>query len=490
MKRIQFASFAFLVAIALFILFIIAPNTGQLSALPHAARMQSDIPGVQTLNFQRTDYTTGNNPQSVAVGDFNKDGKLDMAVSNYNNGNAGTVSVFLGNGDGTFQPKVDYATGNGPVVVIVGDFNHDGNLDLVTANDTGSSVSVLLGKGDGTFQPRKDYGAGSFPHWVAAADFNGDGFADLVETNEGSNNVGVFLNNGDGTFQAMKTFATAAEPWSVSTGDFNHDGKQDLAVTCYYDSDVCVLLGNGDGSFGGYVEYAAGNAPGVIVTSDINLDGIPDLVTANYTSGNTGTAGVLLGNGDGTFQAPIYSTVGLGPDGLAVGNFNGDKYPDLVVANLIGNNMSVLLGNGDGTFQPQQEFNTGNFPIGVTAKGLNGQAAGSDDIVATNDFGISASVFLNEAATRITLSSSPNPSKKGQAVTVTATVKAAVSGQPTGSVTFETQSKKVKVPLSNGAANVTVTINQAGKFKARALYSGDSNFNPGYSGILTQTVNP
>ncbi len=157
---------------------------------------------------------------------------------------------------------------------------------------------------------------------------------------------------------------------------------------------------------------------------------------------------------------------------------------------MIGNNISVLLGNGDGTFQPQQEFNTGNFPIGVTAKGLNGQAAGSDDIVATNDFGVSASVFLNEAATRISLTSSPNPSKAGQPVTVTATVKAAVSGQPTGSITFERKSHKEKVPLSNGTASFTVTINQAGKFKARALYSGDNNFNPGYSGILTQTVNP
>jgi len=491
MKPIQFASIAALITVGLFILFIVVPGqTAPLANLPQAARMTASGPQVQTLNFERTDYTAGNNPQSVAVGDFNKDGKLDFAVSIYNGGNAGSVSVFHGNGDGTFQPKVNYATGNGPVVVVATDLNHDGKLDLVTANDTGASVSVLLGNGDGTFQARKDYGAGSFPHWVAAADFNGDSYLDLAVTNEGSNTVGIFLNNGDGTFQAMKTYATAAEPWSLSTGDFNHDGKQDLAVTCYYDSDVCILLGNGDGSFGPYKEYVAGNAPGVVVTADINLDGIPDLVMANYTSGNTGTAGILLGNGDGTFQPPIYSTVGLGPDGLAVGNFNGDKFPDLAVANLIGNNMSVLLGNGDGTFQPQQEFNTGNFPIGVAAQGLNGQAAGSDDIVVANDFSTSASVFLNEAATRIALTSNPNPSKKGQPVTFTATVTGAVGGQPTGNITFETSSKRKKVPLSNGIASIKVTINQTGKFKGKGVYPGDSNFNPGLSGILTQTVNP
>jgi hypothetical protein len=445
---------------------------------------------VSTLNFQRTDYTTGTNPQSIAVGDFNKDGKLDMAVSNYNGGNAGSVSVFLGNGDGTFQPKADYSVGRGPVTVMASDFNRDGKLDLVTANDTGSSVSVLLGNGDGTFQAHNDYVAGSFPHWAAVADFNGDGYPDLVVTNEGSSNVGIFLNNRDGTFQAMKTYATAAEPWSVSTGDFNKDGKQDLAVTCYVDSAVCLLLGNGDGSFGAYTEYVAGNAPGVIVTADINRDGIPDLVTANYTSGNTGTAGVLLGNGDGTFKPVMNATAGLGPDGLAVGDFNGDGIPDLVVANLIGNNMSVLLGNGDGTFQAQQEFDTGMFPIGMAAGRLNGQGAGSDDIVAANDLAAAASVFLNTAATRIRLTSTPNPSKQGQRVTVTATVTGALTGQPTGEVTFESGSKKGKAALSNGTASIRVTVNKTGAFKVKAVYSGDGNFNPGVSNTITQKVNP
>jgi hypothetical protein len=494
MKPTQFSSIAVAIAVCVLILLIAVPVlTAPLGASLYGARMQRSAPGaagVSTLNFQRTDYTTGTNPQSIAVGDFNKDGKLDLAISNYNGGNAGSISVLLGNGDGTFQPKVDYSVGRGPVVVMASDFNKDGKLDLVTANDTGSSVSVLLGNGDGTFQAHSDYLAGSFPHWVAVADFNGDGYPDLVVTNEGSNNVGIFLNNRDGTFQAMKTYPTALEPWSVSTGDFNKDGKQDLAVTCYYDGDVCVLLGNGDGTFGPYTEYLAGNAPAAVVTADINRDGIPDLVTANYTSGNTGTAGVLLGNGDGTFKPVINATAGLGPNGVAVGDFNGDGIPDLVVANLIGNNISVLLGNGDGTFQAQQPFDTGKFPIGMAARGLNSQAAGSDDIVAANDLATSASVFLNTAATRITLTSNPNPSKQGQPVTATVTVAAALTGQPTGEITFESGSEKKKAVLSNGTASITVTVNKTGAFKVKALYSGDSNFNPGVSNTITQTVNP
>lgn len=494
MKRSQFSSIAVATAVCVLILLIGVPVlTVPLGASFYGARRERRVPGaadLSMLNFQRTDYIAGTNPQSIAVGDFNKDGKLDLAVSNYSGGGAGSVSIFLGNGDGTFQPQVEYSVGRGPVVVMAADFNKDGKLDLVTANDTGSSVSVLLGNGDGTFPTRNDYVAGSFPHWVAVADFNGDGYPDLVETNEGSNNVGIFLNNGDGTFQGMKTYPTALEPWSVSVGDFNKDGKQDLAVTCYYDGDVCLLLGNGDGSFGRYTEYVAGNAPGVVVTADINRDGIPDLVTANYTSGNTGTAGVLLGNGDGTFKPVMNATAGLGPDGLAVGDFNGDGIPDLVVANLIGNNMSVLLGNGDGTFQAQQPFDTGTFPIGMVAVRLNGQAAGSDDIVAANDSAVSASVFLNVAATRITLTSTPNPSKQGQPVTATVTVTGALAGQPTGEITLESGSRKRKATLSNGTASITVTANGTGAFKVKAVYSGDSTFNPGVSNTITQTVNP
>ena len=159
MKPVQFIAGVVAIAVFLLVLPILSPVNTALPTSVYAAQMEHGASNPSTLNFQRTDYTTGNNPQSVAVGDFNKDGKLDMAVSNYNGGGPGSISVFLGNGNGTFQSAVDYPTGNGPVVVVAADFNHDGSLDLATANDTGSSVSVLLGNGDGTFQTHKDYAA-------------------------------------------------------------------------------------------------------------------------------------------------------------------------------------------------------------------------------------------------------------------------------------------------------------------------------------------
>src|SRR5580698_4753354 len=140
MKQTQFSSIAVAIAACVLILLIAVPVlTAPVGASRYGARKERIVQGaaeVTTLNFQRTDYVTETDPQSIAVGDFNKDGKLDLAVSNYNNGSVGSVGIFLGNGDGTFQPEVDYAVGSGPVVVMAADFNRDGNLDLVTANDT------------------------------------------------------------------------------------------------------------------------------------------------------------------------------------------------------------------------------------------------------------------------------------------------------------------------------------------------------------------
>jgi hypothetical protein len=283
-------------------------------------------------------YTAGTAPASVAIGDFNGDGKVDLAVSNAGGNN---VSVLLGNGDGTFQPAANYAAGAGPSAVTAGDFNGDGKVDLAISNAGGNNVSVLLGNGDGTFQPAANYAVGAAPSAVAIGDFNGDGKVDLAVSNAGGNSMSVLSGNGDGTFQSAVNYAVGAGPSAVAIGDFNGDGKVDLAVSNAGGNSVSVLLGNGDGTFRSAVTYAAGNAPSAIVAGDFNGDNRTDLAVTNAS---TNSVNVLTGNGDGTFTAPVSATASLQPVSLAVGDFNGDGRADLAVAIAGSNSVSVLAG--------------------------------------------------------------------------------------------------------------------------------------------------
>ncbi len=349
-----------------------------------------------TIKFRQTNLSAGTNPQTIVTGDFNRDGKLDFALVDYNGGSAGSVGVFLGNGDGTFQAKAGYAAGNGPDALAAGDVNGDGILDLVAGNDTGKSVSVLLGKGDGTFEAKQDYAVGSFPHWVALADFNGDHAPDIAVANEGDADAGVLLNNGDGTFAPMQTFAVASEPYSLAAADFNGDGKIDLAVTGYYASVISILIGKGDGTFKTHNDIPTGTAPAVVLAHDFNGDKKIDLATVDYNNGQTGSVSILLGKGDGTFGTYTDYQTGTGPAGMTIGRFNGDKYLDLAVTNLIGNSMSVLAGNGDGTFGAPQSFTTPEYPLGVAAGTFHGQGKTKEDIIVSNDLAANATFFLNK----------------------------------------------------------------------------------------------
>ncbi len=230
-----------------------------------------------------TNFSVGSTPYSVTTGDFNGDGKLDLATANFDSDN---VSVLLGNGSGGFGAATNFGAGTSPVSVTTGDFNGDGKLDLATANANSNNVSVLLGDGSGGFGAATNFSVGSTPYSVTTGDFNGDGKLDLATANLYSANVSVLLGNGSGGFGSATNFGAGTSPVSVTTGDFNGDGKLDLATANFLSDNVSVLLGNGSGGFGAATNFGAGTNPVSVTTGDFNGDGKLDLATANNASAN------------------------------------------------------------------------------------------------------------------------------------------------------------------------------------------------------------
>ncbi len=334
------------------------------------------------------DYPTGRQPVAVVTGDFNGDGERDLAVANQNcpdwrSCGSGSVSLLLGNGDGTFQPGVDYASETRPVWLAAGDFNRDGHLDLALASSEPNSISLLLGNGDGTFQPGFvyiAYGTPYTPFCLMAADFNADGIIDLAASGAFSNSsVSVLLGNGDGTFQPHVDVTVLSGPNSLTVGDFNADAVADLAVTSSDMSAVSVLLGNGDGTFQARSDYSVGYQPAGIVAGDFNGDGTQDLVTANRSERSFS---VLPGNGDGTFgKRTDYGTAGR-PATLGAIDANGDGRLDLAVVLADTSRVSIVLGNGDGTFPTYRHFHTQASPWGIAGGDFNGD--GKTDLVTTD----------------------------------------------------------------------------------------------------------
>jgi hypothetical protein len=331
-------------------------------------------------------YPAGSFPSAVVVGDFAGNGVPDLAV--VNESPADQVSILLGNGDGTFQAPKSFAAGPQARSVGVADFSGDGRLDLavVDAGDVygnNSELRIFLGNGDGTFQPGVVLPAGTYGWSLAIADLNGDGLDDVVvSTGQGSR---VFLSKGNGDFQAAGVFAVGGESL-MAPGDFNRDGVLDLAFTLEGDGKVGISLGNGDGTFQAPPSFVAGMAPDSVAVGDFTGNGVDDLVVADYgdAAGNGQGVSILLGNGDGTFQAPLTYKVETRPEAVAVGDFNGDGILDFAVADFgdyYGDNgdVTMFLGNGDGTFHPAGTFAAGIHPVGLALDDLNGD--GKLDVV-------------------------------------------------------------------------------------------------------------
>ena len=299
----------------------------------------------------------------LAVGDFNGDGKLDVVAPNASGG----ILVFLGDGTGKLGVPANFSTGETFAGTLsVGDLNGDHKLDVVNLNAINNHISILLGNGNGSFQAPTTIALGGNPDsafGVVIADLNGDGNPDLAVANVRSftavgSTISVFPGNGDGTFGRPVQYDPVGQPiYLMVAGDFNGDGLPDLVFTCEADSSpsqVGVIFGAANGTLQSPASYAVGLTPGPPVLADFNSDGVLDLVVAPST-GSSGNVSVLLGNGDGSFQPAVSIPAAAGAQSVAVGDFNGDGKPDLIVSTFslttFQSNLLVFLGNGDGTFQ-------------------------------------------------------------------------------------------------------------------------------------------
>lgn len=287
---------------------------------------------------------------AIVLADVNGDGFADLAgVSGFNN----TLSVLMSTGEGTFEPKTDYALSWVGRTVQAADLNGDQKPDLVATTVDGDNVNVLLNMGDGTFGNHIDYATGFAPGTVQAADVNGDGQIDLVVPNMKSDNVSVLLNAGGGTFAPKVNYVTGAVPTSVAITDLNGDAKPDLVIANAGDDTISVLQNAGGGTFGGKLNYAVGSQPEMVVAADINGDGHTDLAVANSKSD---TLSLFFNKGDGTLDIKKDLPTGVQPTSVVATDFNADGHVDLAVTNKGSGTLLRMNNRGDGTFLPLGEY--------------------------------------------------------------------------------------------------------------------------------------
>ncbi len=350
-------------------------------------------------------YSLRGSPTEMIAADFNGDGKTDLAVSNRG------VDVLMGQGGGALAGAVHYDAldqyNNSAFLasIAAGDFNKDGKMDLAGPG------YLFRGNGNGTFQAATTFDAGAHPGALAAGDLNNDAKLDLVSaqgtpfTNSNQTTVVALLGNGSGGFAAPTPVTTGTNPVSVALADLNGDSKLDLVAvnngssgTPSDNGGLAVLLGNGNGTFQAASNYAVGVNPSAVSIGDINGDGKSDLIvsTSSSTVGSY-QLGILLGNGNGTFQQAAFVHTDFGPQDVLIGDFNGDGKKDLIISHCCGDtDITYMLGNGNGTFQSEVHFAAGSSPGQLAAADLNGD--GRLDFVSGNSNYSEASyatVFLN-----------------------------------------------------------------------------------------------
>ena len=448
----------------------------------------------------------GINPAAVAVADVNGDGLPDLIVSNPCSNPTcpdGIVGVLLGNGDGTFQPAVGYDPGGPASSVAIADVNGDVHPDVIVAN--GHGVGVLLGNGNGTFQPAVTYGPGvGEPERVAIADLDGDGALDIVVSNGVAHGaVGVLLGNADGTFQPAVTYSSGGtSPGGIAVADVNGDGRPDIAVGNFFAAKggiatVGVLLGNGDGTFQPVALYSAGgNQLFSVAVADLNGDGKLDIVAANcapenlsscLTRAKHGMVGVLLGNGDGTFRpTSIYDSGAPWATSVAVGDIDGDGKPDLLVTNFNSQSPGLIsVLRGNGDGTFQTPI---TYPTGNSPRHVavaDINGDGRPDLIVANGGENTISVLLNNTGPHSPTTTTLSSSKNPVNAGEPVTYTATVTGEPGSKLTGT-------VSFQDGGTTVATTAlsgNQATYTTSyKAKNGGVHSITASYSGDLHNSV--
>jgi type II secretory pathway component GspD/PulD (secretin) len=365
---------------------------------PGSGSGKSSIPPI-------VNYAVGTAPSCVVAGSLRDNGTSDLVATNSGDN---TVSVLLGNGDGTFQSQATYATGADPVSIATGEFDTRANsyLDLAVANKNSNTVSLLAGNGDGTFKGQTTINTGKAPVSVITANFHdlaSGSEVDLAVANQQDNTISIFAGNGDGTFKTPITISLPPgyAPAGLAAADLNGDGHTDLVVADSGNDTISVLLGNGDGTFQRRTDYATGSKPVSVALGDFNGDSAPDIAVANqggdsvsiyYNQENS------AGAAQGTFVAGSTRdfSAGSGPTSIAVADFNLDGSPDLAVSDLTDNAVTVLLNAGNESFTALSELPVGSNPVSITSADFNGD--GRPDAATADSGSKQTTVILNSTS--------------------------------------------------------------------------------------------
>ena len=445
----------------------------------------------------KVDFGTGTGPQSIAVGDVDGDGKPDLVIPNYS---STTLSVFRNTSlsglitVSSVAAKVDFTTGTNPEPVAFGDVDGDGKPDLVVANYGSNTVSVFRNTSvsgsitTGSLAAKVDFVTGTLPRGVAIGDVDGDGKPDIVVGNQTSNTVSVFRNTGTpgsvtpGSFAAKVDFTTGVDPIRVSLGDLDGDGKPDLVVGNYTSSTISVFRNTSvsgaitSGSFAAKVDFTTGTNPLGITTGDLDGDGKPDLVVTNNGSAtvsvfrNTSTPGSIT---TGSLTTKIdFATTGSNPYNVSIGDMDGDGKPDLVVANSTSNTVSVFKNTSvsgaitTGSFAPKVDFTTGVQPFNVAIGDMDGD--GKPDLVVANNSSNTVSVFRNTVAApgpAPTIANfNPTSGAVGTSVTITGTnfdatpANNTVKFNATAAIVTASTATSITTSVPAGAITGTITV--------------------------------